>query len=39
METIVGDPFAGVQMDESQKKGLTGNGPFYAVAVGLAKRV
>lgn len=39
METIVGDPFMGVQMDDGQKKALMGNGPFYAVAVGLAKRV
>ena len=37
-ETIVGDPFMGVQMNDAQRKALQGNGPFYAVSVGLAKR-
>jgi len=38
LETIVGDPFVAVRMDEAQKKALIGTGPFYAVAVGLAER-
>lgn len=38
LETIVGDPFVGVQMDAGQRKALTGTGPFYSVAAGLAQR-
>jgi len=36
MEVLVGNPFANVNMDDAQKKALTGNEPFYATAVGLA---
>lgn len=38
LETVVGNPFNRVSMDKSQIAALTGNEPFYAVAVGLAKR-
>ncbi len=38
LETVIGDPFVGVQMDNGQKKALTGTGPFYSVATGLAER-
>lgn len=36
MEVVVGNPFARVNMDDSQKKALSGNEPFYATAVGLS---
>lgn len=38
MEVVVGNPFERVEMDQSQQKALTGNGSFYAVAIGLAER-
>lgn len=38
IEVGVGNPFARVAMDETQKKAMSGNGPFYAVAAGLAMR-
>ena len=38
LEVVVGNPFSRVILDNTQKKALTGNEPFYAVAVGLAMR-
>jgi type IV pilus assembly protein PilM len=38
MEVAVGDPFRQVELTEAQSRSLAGNGPFYAVAVGLAMR-
>jgi Tfp pilus assembly PilM family ATPase len=38
VEVGVGNPFGKIILDDAQKKALTGNEPFYAVAVGLAMR-
>lgn len=38
LEVVVGNPFARVDLNPAQKKAIVGNGPFYAVAVGLAMR-
>lgn len=38
LEVVVGDPFGQVVLDEAQTKAVAGNGPFYAVAVGLGMR-
>jgi type IV pilus assembly protein PilM len=38
VEVVVGNPFGKIILDDAQKKALTGNEPFYAVAVGLAMR-
>ena len=38
IETIIGDPFANLIMDEVQRQAFANNGPFYGVAIGLAMR-
>lgn len=38
LEVVMGDPFAGLVMDEAQKKAFANTGPYYAVAIGLAER-
>jgi len=38
IEVVMGDPFAGLVMDEAQKKAFANTGPYYAVAIGLAER-
>ena len=38
IEMAIGNPFARVSLDANQAKVVTGNAPFYGVAVGLAMR-
>lgn len=38
VEVVIANPFSAVRLDESQKKALAGNEPFYAVAVGLSMK-
>lgn len=38
VEVAIADPFSRIQLDSAQAKALSGSGPFYGVAVGLAMR-
>lgn len=38
LEVVIGDPLAGLIMDNEQKKAFANSGPYYAVAIGLAER-
>ena len=38
VEVVIGDPFSGIERDEKTTRALSGYGPLYGVAVGLALR-